>query len=837
MNRKEIYEIFEHEDIADAEPVERDEAEYIRLSYVANSTNKNILSCMVSKYRSSYEEDTNNFLVETIAMIVNNPKMVRTPVSPLVLVSVVTDSFGDSYFDVISCLEKLSEVEGMARKVFVPMIYGLSLKCSRLGSGSNISMYTSALETLVGFRSVLEELKDEIYWGFYEEGEFGDRTLPTFPLHAGFSCRFPCFLDGFLEPFIYEKCASTTPAKEYVGVPMQKVREMSRASYHALNDHSYKLHVILYSIIGSAKELKTNFMKYVRKIILNSKERNKTVFNWRNCISDGFAYNMSALLSRFNKKIVDDNLIDKINAENVEDVSLDSFPTFCYFSKVHMLFTSCIKFGDYIKSLSYEYRYTNVDGGERLEAYRKGIDSKISALNGFMFMTDLFADERPFTNFMADYTAEVGYPWPDFYYQTLLWMQRVTIDLTPSLGISPSMNAVMEDIMDWRTPMFKKEVIKILYHRSSSIRFTMVNRVIDYYNSLEKEEMRMEARNTVHAIFREGRVFSRMNICKRNITFINCMMKDFEHELSEGLSSIKDIKEDQKTVEELEHELAEVRRDIEEAKRGGVRLGSTRDGNDLSPTLRNMSLCSSLEKKAEEVVERIMSLKRNINICKNRAINSFLYVEGCFDLFMHILDERPDLFLVEEMISNFVRVLNCNLKVIIGPRCTDLVIKSPKQYGFDPKDLLRRIVMIYITIRSDRFVEMVANDKMYFDIGFFRRALEICESKYLINESQVSDLRKFIEELEGVVVVEKDESIPEEFVDPLTCNLIRNPVRLLTSKITVDRSTYDMLMMNGGIDPFNRIPLTEDMVVEDVELKRKIDEYYGTKGELNPSVN
>ncbi|AFM98164.1 ubiquitin fusion degradation protein 2 [Encephalitozoon hellem ATCC 50504] len=796
MNRKELYEMFNYGDVEDVGPVEIDEAECIRLSYIANNSGKDILLNLIPRYKSSYSREGIRFFIETVTMIVDNPKMAGFSLSPISLISLVMNSFGASYFDVMDCFEKLSEAEGMARKVFLPMIYGLSFKCSQLDATSNIANYTSALEALTSLHGVLEELKNEVYWGLGDSGLGGDIVF-DFPIYYGFPCRFPCILDGFFEPFIYKKCDYSSPAREYLGISMREVVEKSRRSYHALSDHSYKMHQIIYSIIRSSKELKTNFMRYVCNVISASKERSKTIFNWKETISDGFAYNLSMVMSRFNRKIIDGNMIDKINPESVEEVSLESFPTFCYFSKIHLLFTSCVKFGEYIRSLAYEYRLLEGDGGERVEAYRKGIDSKISALNGLLFMTDFFADEKAFTDFMTEYTAEIEYPWTDNYYRTLLWMQEMTIDLIKSATISGSLNKVMETIMDWRSPMFKKEVVKILSHRSDSIKFTMLNRVIDYYNSLGRDEMRMEARSIVHSIFKEGRVFSRMNVCKRNITFINCMMKDFEYSLSEGLSSIKDIKEDTKTVEDLTKELEEVKKKNLDAK------------------------------KAESISERIGSIKKSIRFSKNKARNSFLYVDGCFDLFMHILDEKPDLFLVNEMISNFVRVLNCNLKVITGPRCTDLVIRSPEQYGFDAKNLLRRMVMIYIKIRSNKFVEMVASDKMYFDIEFFRTALRICESKYLINESQMEELRNLISKLEKVEVIEKTECVPDEFIDPLTFNPIRNPVKLLTSKITVDRSTYDMLMMNGGIDPFNRMPLTEDMVIEDIDLKERIDKYYG----------
>ncbi|ADM11408.1 ubiquitin fusion degradation protein 2 [Encephalitozoon intestinalis ATCC 50506] len=795
MNRKELYEMFNHGEPADTGSVDMDEAEYIRLSYITNFSRDDILLDLIPRYKSSYSPEGTRFFVETIAMIVDNPRMAGCVFSPISLTTLVVNSFGTSYFDVMDCFERLSEVEGMPKKVFLPMIYGLSFRCSKMDATSNIASYSSALETLAGLPSVLEELKNEVYWGLCDLRPGRDVVL-DFPVYSGFACAFPCFLDGFFEPFIYKKCDYATPAHDYLGISMREVVEKSRRSYHSLCDHSYKMHQIIYSIIRSSKELRINFMKYVCKVISVSKERNKTVFNWRENISDGFAYNMSMVMSRFNGKIIDRNMTDKINPESVEEISVDSFPTFCYFSKIHLQFTSCVKFGEYIRSLAYEYRLLDGDGGERIEAYRKGIDSKMSALNGLLFMTDLFSDEKAFTDFMTEYTAETEYPWPDYYYRTLLWMQEMTIDIMKSATISSSLNKVMENIMDWKSPLFKKEVVKILSHRSNSIKFTMLNRVIDYYNSLGRDEMRMEPRSIIHSIFKEGRVFAKMNVCRRNITFINCMMKDFEYSLSEGLSSIKDIKEDMKTVEELSRELEEVKKKNSEIK------------------------------KAESINERIISMKKSIRFSKSKARNSFLYVDGCFDLFMHILDEKPDLFLVEEMISNFVRVLNCNLKVIAGPRCTDLVIKSPEQYGFDAKNLLRRMVMIYIKIRSSKFVEMVANDKMYFDIEFFRTALRICENKYLINESQLEELRSLISDLEKVEVVEKIESVPDEFIDPLTFNPIRNPVKLLTSRITVDKSTYDMLMMNGGMDPFNRMPLTEDMVVEDSELKEKIDRYY-----------
>ncbi|KAH9411576.1 ubiquitin elongating factor [Ordospora pajunii] len=803
MNRKELYEMFGLGNSADnTENVDEDEAECIRLSFI-NNTDTDVLRSLISRYRASYSDECIGFFVDTVSIIVNDSKAAIMASSVMSLLPLLTHTFEAEYFDAVDCFERLGEVEGIASKVFVPMIYGLSFRCSQTEIMSDARRYVVALGVLMGLPNVLEELRKEGYWGLGADGVDYTKKICA-PVHFGFLSERACILDGFFEPFIYKKCEYGVPVQEYFGMQMKDVVEMSRNAYRALNEYSYKMYEVIFAAIRASPDVRQNFMRYISKVVYVSKERSKTVFDWKENISDGFAFNVCILMGRFSKKIVEDKMIEKIDPECVEEISLSSFPTFCYFSKIHMMQASYVKFGEYVRTLAYEYRTLEGEGGERMEAYRKGINSKINALNGLLFATDLFVDEREFVEFIAEYTAEIEYPWPDFYYKTFLWMQEMVFEVVRSACISESLWKVMEGIMTWKSLAFKKEVMKILSHRSSSIKFKMINHIIDYYNALERDEARMDARCVIHTILKDGRVFSKMNICKRNVTFINCMMKDFENRLSEGLSSIKAIKEDSKTIDEQ----------IAELKIAQEKSGRDQENNE----------------QVEALEERIRSLRKIIRFSTNKARGCFMYVDGCFDLFMHILDERPDLFLVEEMVFNFVRVLNCNLKIITGPKCADLVIKSPEKYGFDAKSLLKKMVMVYIRISSSKFVDAVANDRMYFDIGFFHTALEICESKYLISESQIRELRNLVCRLEKVVVTsDTAELVPDEFIDPLTFNPIRNPVRLLTSRVTVDRSTYDMLMMNGGIDPFNRMPLNEDMVIEDEELRKKMDEYKRAK--------
>eukprot|EP00798_Chlamydomonas_sp_ICE-L_P017518 gene17518-23836_t len=69
---------------------------------------------------------------------------------------------------------------------------------------------------------------------------------------------------------------------------------------------------------------------------------------------------------------------------------------------------------------------------------------------------------------------------------------------------------------------------------------------------------------------------------------------------------------------------------------------------------------------------------------------------------------------------------------------------------------------------------------------------------------------------------EGEEEIPEEFVDPITQHLMRNPVILPDSQVTLDRSTIARHLLTQAADPFSRKELSIDMVKSDDELRDRI---------------
>ena len=70
--------------------------------------------------------------------------------------------------------------------------------------------------------------------------------------------------------------------------------------------------------------------------------------------------------------------------------------------------------------------------------------------------------------------------------------------------------------------------------------------------------------------------------------------------------------------------------------------------------------------------------------------------------------------------------------------------------------------------------------------------------------------------------------IPDDFLDPLLCGLMTDPVKL-PSGVVVDRAVISQHLLNDSIDPFSRQHLTVAMLEPDVELKARIDAWLQEK--------
>lgn len=134
---------------------------------------------------------------------------------------------------------------------------------------------------------------------------------------------------------------------------------------------------------------------------------------------------------------------------------------------------------------------------------------------------------------------------------------------------------------------------------------------------------------------------------------------------------------------------------------------------------------------------------------------------------------------------------------------------------------------------NDDFCLAITQDGRSYSPQLFKYA-----ENTLIKISGGDLIAEIIEFSDKVQVIEQrqranDEALvnpPDEFLDPILSSLMKDPVILPSSKVTVERSTISRHLLSDQTDPFNREPLSMDQVIPNIELKAKIDEWI--KGRL-----
>lgn len=190
-------------------------------------------------------------------------------------------------------------------------------------------------------------------------------------------------------------------------------------------------------------------------------------------------------------------------------------------------------------------------------------------------------------------------------------------------------------------------------------------------------------------------------------------------------------------------------------------------------------------------------------------------------------------FLLPEMVERVASMLNYFLLQLVGPQRRSLSLKDPEKYEFRPKELLKQIVHIYVHLaRGDSeniFPAAISKDGRSYNEQLFNAAAvvlgRIGEDGRIIREftdlgNKAKDAASEAMDAEATLG-----DIPDEFLDPIQYTLMKDPVILPSSRITVDRPVIQRHLLSDSTDPFNRSHLTSDMLIPNEELKARIEEF------------
>jgi ubiquitin conjugation factor E4 B len=203
------------------------------------------------------------------------------------------------------------------------------------------------------------------------------------------------------------------------------------------------------------------------------------------------------------------------------------------------------------------------------------------------------------------------------------------------------------------------------------------------------------------------------------------------------------------------------------------------------------------------------------------------------DMFHYLTEHIVEPFLRPELADRLAAMLNFNLTQLCGPKCRNLKVKNQEKYGWEPRRLLSQLVDIYLHLDCDKFASALAGDERSFSRDLFEEAANRMERANIKASSQVCQFRSLADRAQKIAVQnmrkETDYSdAPEEFRDPLMDTLMDDPVVLPSGKV-MDRSVIMRHLLNSNTDPFNRQPLSEDMLTDATDLKQRIQAWKDNK--------
>lgn len=209
------------------------------------------------------------------------------------------------------------------------------------------------------------------------------------------------------------------------------------------------------------------------------------------------------------------------------------------------------------------------------------------------------------------------------------------------------------------------------------------------------------------------------------------------------------------------------------------------------------------------------------------------------DMFHYLTVDIKEPFLRPELVDRLASMLNFNLHQLCGPKCNDLKVRNPAKYGWEPRRLLGQIFDIYLHLNCDQFAAALAADERSFEKHFFEKAADRVSNLKIRSVVEVEQFRQLLTKAHEIYgkkwialhsclkqlliayistflvanqqIDDDYADAPEEFKDPLMDTLMSDPVLLPSGKI-MDRSTITRHLLNSSTDPFNRQPLTEDML-------------------------
>ncbi|EDQ92458.1 uncharacterized protein MONBRDRAFT_19144 [Monosiga brevicollis MX1] len=201
----------------------------------------------------------------------------------------------------------------------------------------------------------------------------------------------------------------------------------------------------------------------------------------------------------------------------------------------------------------------------------------------------------------------------------------------------------------------------------------------------------------------------------------------------------------------------------------------------------------------------------------------------------YLTEAYVDPFLRDEVVGRLAGMLSSTIRHVVGPHAPNLDLLACKKYEYNPPALLLDVIKVYLhaaqlqspTDRANEHFLTAMYKDARFDLVVLRQA-----ATYLRGFGMPSDIIDLylvlLQQAEALQQSAEDEEanlgdVPEEYLDPIMFDLMRDPVRLPSSGVVMDRSSIIQHLLSDPIDPYSRKPLTPDQLEPVPELKAEIE--------------
>ncbi|CAB3376749.1 Hypothetical predicted protein [Cloeon dipterum] len=282
---------------------------------------------------------------------------------------------------------------------------------------------------------------------------------------------------------------------------------------------------------------------------------------------------------------------------------------------------------------------------------------------------------------------------------------------------------------------------------------------------------------------------------KQFVKFINMLMNDTTFLLDESLESLKRIHEVQEAMDDR----------------------STWD---------------------QQTPEQQQSRQRQLTQDERQCRSYLTLARETVDMFHYLTMQIKEPFMRPELVDRLAAMLNFNLQQLCGPKCKNLKVKNPDKYGWEPRRLLSQLVDIYLHLDCEKFAAALAGDERSFKKELFDDATVRLERAIIKSKPEIEKFKELAKRAHEIAIqnIKKEvdySDAPEEFRDPLMDTLMDDPVILPSGKV-MDRAVIIRHLLNSSTDPFNRQPLSEDMLQPATDLKQRIEEWVKEKESNQP---